>query len=74
MSQALPEFNFDHLTPPQRLELITQLWDSMPDDMQGLPVPDWHREEIERRLAAADAAPQGVISWDEARRQLRGES
>ncbi|MGH7199430.1 MAG: addiction module protein [Planctomycetaceae bacterium] len=27
-----------------------------------MPVPDWHRQELERRLAAADADPNVGIS------------
>jgi putative addiction module component (TIGR02574 family) len=31
---------------------------------------DWHREELERRLAAADADPDAAIPWEEVRQNL----
>jgi putative addiction module component (TIGR02574 family) len=38
----------------QRLKLIEDLWDSVEADTDALPLPDWHREEIDRRLDALD--------------------
>jgi putative addiction module component (TIGR02574 family) len=72
MPEALPELDISWLTTAQRLELIARLWDSIPDSLEDLPIPDWHRHELERRLAAADANPQAGIPWKEAQAQLRG--
>ncbi len=36
-----------------------------------LTMPDWHREELDRRLAAADANPDAAIPWEEVKRRLR---
>jgi putative addiction module component (TIGR02574 family) len=55
----------------QRLELIGELWDSIPDSVEALPIPDWHRDELERRLAAANADPEAAIPWDEVKRRLQ---
>ena len=75
MSQELPAAATDLLAMPlsveQRLELISELWDSIPDSLDTLPVPDWHREELDRRLAAADANPDAAIPWEEVKRRLR---
>ena len=64
MSRQLPEAAAELLRTPlsveQRLELIGELWDSIPDSIDALPVPDWHREELERRLAVADADPDAA--------------
>ena len=75
MSQQLPAAATELLTMPlsieQRLELISELWDSIPDSLDTLPVPEWHREELDRRLAAADANPDAAIPWEEVKRRLR---
>ena len=75
MSQQLPAAATELLTMPlsveQRLELISELWDSIPDSLDTLPVPDSHREELDRRLAAADANPDAAIPWEEVKRRLR---
>jgi len=75
MSQQLPESAVELLRMPlsvtQRLELIGELWDSIPDSVEALPIPDWHREELERRLAAADADPEAAIPWEEVKSRLQ---
>lgn len=74
MAYALPKVDIEQLTVPQRLELITQIWDSIPDTAEALPMPQWHRQELDRRLAAADAAPEAGVPWEQARERLRGQS
>ena len=75
MSQQLPEAAVELLKIPlsveQRLELIGELWDSIPDSLESLPVPEWHREELERRLTNADADPEAAIPWQQVRKRLR---
>jgi len=74
MSQPSSDFDIQHLNPSQKLDLITQLWDSIPDSMESIPVPEWHRQELEQRLASADATPQAAIPWEEVRHRLRDKS
>lgn len=78
MSQQLPEAAAELLRTPltveQRLELIGELWDSIPDSLDELPLPEWHREELERRLAAADADPSAAVPWEQVKRRLREKS
>jgi len=73
MSSSLPEVDIERLSVPQRLDLIALLWDSIPDSMDALPVPEWHRHELERRLASADANPDAAIPWEQVKARLRGE-
>jgi len=74
MSQELPKAAAELLRTPlsveQRLELIGELWDSIPDSLDELPVPEWHREELERRLVSADADPDAAIPWEQVKRRL----
>lgn len=78
MSQQLPEAAVELLKTPltfeQRLELIGELWDGIPDATEALPLPDWHREELLRRLASADADPDAAIPWAEVEKELIDES
>jgi putative addiction module component (TIGR02574 family) len=71
MPQVLTERDIDELTISQRLDLIALLWDSIPDTVDALPVPEWHRQELERRLAAADAHPEAAIPWEQVKARLR---
>lgn len=71
MAESFPAVTIKQLSVAERLDLIGELWDSIPDSLDELPIPEWHREEVERRLAAADADPDGAIPWEEVRQRLR---
>jgi len=68
-----PELNLDDLTIPQRLDLITRLWDSIPETVEAMPVPDWHWRELEHRLRGADLDPDAAIPWDTVKKRLRSQ-
>jgi putative addiction module component (TIGR02574 family) len=63
--------DIQHLDAYQKLDLITQLWDSLPNSTESIPIPDWHRQELEQRVQAADAEPEAAIPWEEVRKRLR---
>ncbi len=49
------------LTPPQRLALISQLWDSLEEDQ--LPLTAAQRTELDSRLATLDRDRREGITW-----------
>jgi putative addiction module component (TIGR02574 family) len=71
MPRVLSERDIEELSIPQRLDLISLLWDSIPDTVEALPVPEWHRQELARRLAEADAHPEAAIPWEQVKARLR---
>ncbi len=50
MSMTIEQFGIDRLSEVERLDLLAAIWDSLPTD---LPLPDWHRDELARRIADA---------------------
>jgi putative addiction module component (TIGR02574 family) len=48
------------------LELIEQIWDSLPEEVKPEEVPRWHLAEVARRREDADASPQAGEPWREA--------
>lgn len=53
----------DNLTPEEKLDLIERLVDSLePGD---LPLPEGHREELERRLETLEADIANGTSWED---------
>lgn len=48
------------LPPGERLQLVEDIWDSLAADAGQIPVPEWHKRELDRR--AADPSPQYVAS------------
>jgi putative addiction module component (TIGR02574 family) len=49
------------LTPPERLALISQLWDSLEDN--HLPLTATQQAELDSRLATLDQDRRGGITW-----------
>jgi putative addiction module component (TIGR02574 family) len=49
------------LTPPERLALISQLWDSLEED--HLPLTASQRAELDRRLTTLDQDRREGITW-----------
>jgi putative addiction module component (TIGR02574 family) len=60
MSSSPHELGIDRLSVAERLDLIGQIWDTLPPDAE-LPIPDWHIRELERRLAVANADPGAAL-------------
>jgi putative addiction module component (TIGR02574 family) len=71
MPPTLPALDIGQLTVDQRLDLIALIWDSIPDSTEDLPIPEWHKEELERRLADAEAHPETGIPWEQVWARLR---
>jgi putative addiction module component (TIGR02574 family) len=56
------------LTPPERLTLISQLWDSLEDDQ--LPLTAAQRAELDRRLETLDQDRREGITWTALKTEL----
>ena len=56
----------------ERLRLIEELWDSIDVADEALPLPDWHRAEIDRRLDKLNSGASVGASWQEVRRRIVG--
>src|ERR1017187_4266522 len=54
------------LPPDQRLKLVEDVWDSLAASPHEVGVPQWHRDELDRRLA--DPSDQANSSWQNVRR------
>ena len=66
MAITIKELGIDQLSEQERLDLIEQIWDSLPPLAQPGEAPDWHLAELARRRAAVDAAPGQGKPWREA--------
>ncbi len=73
MSVTIQELGIDRMSTEDRSRLIGEIWDSLSLGDQ-LAIPESHRVELDRRLAAADADPSAASPWEEVRARLRGAS
>jgi len=56
------------LSPPERLALIGDLWDSITD--AELPTPPAQRRELERRIASFEQDRAQAVSWEQLKAEL----
>lgn len=57
------------LPADQRLRLVEDIWESLAASPADVPVPDWHRELLDERLA--DPRERATRTWDEVRANAR---
>jgi len=57
------------LPPEERLQLVEELWDSLVATPEAIPVPQWHKDELQRRLD--NPAPGPGLTWEEVQAQAR---
>ncbi len=66
--ELLSSSELTRLTPPERLALISQLWDSLDDDQ--LPLSAAQSDELDRRLANLEDDRASLITWDAMKSEL----
>ena len=71
MAVTIKELGIDRLSVQEKLDLIEQIWDSLPEAVTSDEVPQWHKEVLAKRLAEAEANPGGGVSWREALAAIR---
>jgi putative addiction module component (TIGR02574 family) len=74
MSPTLTNFGIDRLSIAERILLVEEIWDSIADKPEEVPLTDAQREELERRLAAYEANPRAGSTWEEVKARLQGGS
>jgi putative addiction module component (TIGR02574 family) len=74
MPVNIETLGIDQLSVRERLELIEQIWDSLPEQVNPDEVPAWHRAELTKRREEADASPQVGKPWREALARFGGGS
>lgn len=56
------------LSPEERIELLGDAWDAIAESPEDVPVPEWHVEVLEERLAEEDPT---YVSWEQLRERLK---
>ena len=66
--ELLTQDELVRLTPPERLALIAQLWDSLEDDQ--VPLTASQRMELDHRLASLDRDRREGVTWTALKAEL----
>lgn len=71
MPMSKPRVNIDGLKPEERLRMIEELWDSLSEQPEHVPLTGAQRQELDRRLDDLERSGPEGIPWDEVLAQIR---
>ncbi|HJS38862.1 MAG TPA: addiction module protein [Burkholderiales bacterium] len=60
-----------NLSREDRLRLLEEIWDSLADAPESIPITQAQREELDRRLDELDREGPTGIPWDEVLNRIR---
>jgi len=66
-----PAVDITNLTPAERLQLVEELWVSLCDTPEAVPLTEGQRAELDRRLDDLEREGPNGIPWDEVVRRIR---
>lgn len=58
----------------ERVELVEAIWESISSAPESLPLTQWQKEELERRLAEYESNPESGASFEEVFARIRRSS
>jgi len=59
------------LSLSEKLQLLEDLWDSIAQSPEKIPVLDWQKEELAKRKAAYLQNPDSGSSWEAVKERIR---
>ena len=71
MDVSFKSLGIDRLGLAERILLVEELWDSLAAEADALGIPQSHKDELDRRLAARDADLHSGSSWEDAKTRLQ---
>ncbi|VTU00550.1 Uncharacterized protein OS=Candidatus Entotheonella sp. TSY1 GN=ETSY1_34910 PE=4 SV=1: Unstab_antitox [Gemmataceae bacterium] len=63
MPVTAESLGIDRLSVAERLALIEEIWNGLPEQVEPSDLPEWQREIISRRRAEAEARPGIGRPW-----------
>jgi putative addiction module component (TIGR02574 family) len=62
---GLPKIDVQAMTPEERLDLMSRIWESFTRDPESLPLTATQAAELDRRMQLFDEGKMPTVSWDE---------
>ena len=63
--------DFQKLSITEKVKVVQELWDQIAASPEELPVPAWHRAELEKRQSEWASSPDPGEDWDVVKKRLR---
>ena len=71
MHPTIKSLGIDQLSLAERILLVEEIWDSIVAEAEALDIPQSHKDELDRRLAAYHADPHAGSSWQDVKTRLQ---
>jgi putative addiction module component (TIGR02574 family) len=71
MHPTIKSLGIDQLSLAERILLVEEIWDSIVAEAEVLDIPQSHKDELYRRLAAYHAEPHAGSSWEDVKTRLQ---
>ncbi len=59
------------LSPPEKLQLVEDLWDDLAATPSEVPIHDWQKQELARRKANLQSKPASGLCWEKVKARIR---
>ncbi len=70
-SHPLLKVEISQLNIAERIQLAADLWDSIPEPHDEIPLTDAQKQELDRRLEQYQKDPTAGSSWEDVKQRLR---
>ena len=61
---------FETLPVPERVQIVEDLWDSIALSNADVPIPQWQKDELDRRKQNFLRNPNAGQTWSEVKRDI----
>lgn len=72
MSPQLKALGIDQMSVAERILLVEEIWDSIADDPNQVPLTEAQKSDLERRLREHEANPRAGSPWSAVKSRLQG--
>ncbi|GJQ61258.1 MAG: hypothetical protein SCALA702_03110 [Melioribacteraceae bacterium] len=62
--------NINSLSHLEKLKLIELLWDSVTEDSENIPVPEWHKKALDERYKSFEDGTTRLTDWNDLHNKL----
>lgn len=61
----------DGMTRSEQIAALQLIWDRLASSAEGTQPPDWHGDELAKRVAAVKDGTAQFVDWADAKKRLR---
>jgi hypothetical protein len=64
------ELQIDQLSLEEKLEIMEALWEDLRSHAELMPVPQWHKDVLDRRERMLENGEASFEDWDSAKKRI----